>query len=196
LAILLFAIAMLPGCATITSSEMQDLSLQSANDKGEAIREVKCTLKNDKGSWEAMAPGFVAIRRSAEDLIVECKKEGHADGFLRAISRAAGGMWGNIIFGGGIGAIIDHSKGTGYNYPDSLPVVMGKSVSVDRANQQSNDAPVQNPTQQPPATEVKPAAPTASTAPVTPAPTAAAPAASAAPAAPAAPPTPVNQTPQ
>lgn len=136
---LVVCIAVLPGCATITSSEMQDVSLQTASDKGEVIKEVKCTLKNDKGSWEATAPGFIAIRRSAEDLIVECKKEGIADGFLRAISRAAGGMWGNIIFGGGIGAIIDHSKGTGYNYPDSLPVVMGKSISVDRANQQSGD---------------------------------------------------------
>jgi hypothetical protein len=41
-------------------------------------------------------------------------------------------MFGNIIFGGGIGAIIDHSKGTGYNYPDNLPVKMGEAVTVDR----------------------------------------------------------------
>ena len=41
-------------------------------------------------------------------------------------------MFGNIIFGGGIGAIIDHSKGTGYNYPNTLPVKMGSSVIVDR----------------------------------------------------------------
>ncbi len=158
-AILLFCIAVFPGCATITSSEMQDVSLQTATDKGEALRDVKCTLKNDKGNWEFNAPGFVAVRRSAEDLIVECKKDGIANGFLRAISRAAGGMWGNIIFGGGIGAIIDHSKGTGYNYPDSLPVVMGKSVSVDRANQQSGEAGVsasQNPVQQSTPMESKP----------------------------------------
>ncbi|MEQ1774340.1 MAG: hypothetical protein ABL891_11210 [Burkholderiales bacterium] len=158
-ALLLVCIVVLPGCATITSSEMQDLSLQTANDKGEMLKDVKCTLKNDKGNWEFKAPGFVAVRRSAEDLIVECKKEGSADGFLRAVSRAAGGMWGNIIFGGGIGAIIDHSKGTGYNYPDSLPVVMGKSISVDRANQQSGEAGLgapQNPAQQSTPAESKP----------------------------------------
>jgi hypothetical protein len=44
-------------------------------------------------------------------------------------------MFGNIIFGGGVGAIIDHNKGNGYNYPDSLPVEMGKSVIVDRKTQ-------------------------------------------------------------
>ena len=45
-------------------------------------------------------------------------------------------MFGNIIFGGGIGAIIDHSKGTGYNYPDAVPVKMGRSVTVDRRDEQ------------------------------------------------------------
>ena len=93
-------------------------------------------MKNDKGAWEFVSPGTVAIRRSAEDLMVECKKDGVADGFLRAISRAAGGMFGNIIFGGGIGAIIDHSKGTGYNYPNDLPVKMGESITVDRREEQ------------------------------------------------------------
>ncbi len=39
---------------------------------------------------------------------------------------------GYIIIGGGGGAIIDHSKGTGYAYPDVLPVTMGKSKVVDR----------------------------------------------------------------
>jgi hypothetical protein len=41
-------------------------------------------------------------------------------------------MYGNIIFGGGIGAIIDHNKGTGYDYPNRLPVKMGESVVVDK----------------------------------------------------------------
>jgi len=40
--------------------------------------------------------------------------------------------FGNIIFGGGIGALIDHNKGTGYNYPDELPVKMGSATTVDR----------------------------------------------------------------
>jgi hypothetical protein len=41
-------------------------------------------------------------------------------------------MWGNIVFGGGIGAIIDHSKGTGYAYPDQIQIIMGKSRTLDR----------------------------------------------------------------
>lgn len=128
--------ALSSGCATITSSETQSLSLSALDGDGKAVEKAKCKLKNDKGDWQAESPAFVNVRRSSEDLTIECKKDGYPDGFLRAISRAAGGMFGNILFGGGIGAIIDHSKGTGYNYPDNLPVKMGQSITVDRRDQE------------------------------------------------------------
>jgi len=114
---------------------MQQVTLTTKAENSQAIDGARCKLQNDKGAWEATSPGFVNIRRSAEDLTVECKKAGYSDGLLKAVSRAGGGMYANVILGGGIGAIIDHSKGTGYNYPDMLPVEMGKSTLVDRRNQ-------------------------------------------------------------
>lgn len=118
------------GCASITQSENQSLAL-TATYQGKSI-DPTCHLKNDKGSWDSKAPANVTVRKSGEDLEVTCKKDGMPDGLLKAISRAAGSMFGNIIFGGGIGAIIDHNKGTGYDYPDQLPVKMGESVVVDK----------------------------------------------------------------
>jgi hypothetical protein len=126
-----FAVILTQGCATITSSEVQQLSLTTQAEDGRPIEKATCALRNDKGSWSAESPGVVPVRRSSDDLIVECRKDGHADGFLRAVSRVAAGMFGNILFGGGIGAIIDHAKGTGYDYPSALPVKMGASVVVD-----------------------------------------------------------------
>jgi hypothetical protein len=125
------------GCSTITQSESQSLAL-TATYRGEPVDPV-CQVKNDKGSAEVKAPANVTVRKSNEDLEVTCKKEGMPDGLLKAISRAAGSMFGNIIFGGGIGALIDHSRGTGYDYPDQLPVKMGESVVVDKKpnNQQT-----------------------------------------------------------
>lgn len=119
------------GCSTITQSESQRLSV-TASHEGAPLKDVECALSNDKGTWLARAPGQVDVRKSGENLNVVCKKEGFVDGLLTAISRAAGSMFGNIIFGGGIGALIDHSKGTGYDYPNNLPVEMGKSVIVDK----------------------------------------------------------------
>ena len=121
------------GCATLTQSETQSVAL-SATYKTRPV-EANCHLNNDKGSWDAKAPSNVAVRKSAEDLEVRCKTDGLPDGLLKAVSRAAGSMFGNIIFGGGVGAIIDHSKGTGYDYPGRLPVKMGESIVVDKRNE-------------------------------------------------------------
>jgi hypothetical protein len=136
-----FAALSAGGCATITSSEMQQINLSASTSDGQPVTGANCALRNDKGTWQGTTPGFVSVHKSSQDLSVECKKDGVPDGLLRAISRVSGGMVGNIIFGGGIGAIIDHTKGTGYNYPDNMPVVMGGSVTVDRATQQTGVAP-------------------------------------------------------
>jgi hypothetical protein len=126
----------LSGCASITSSEMQTLSLTAKSGSGEIVEKADCTLKNDKGEWQAKTPAQVMVHRSAEDLVVTCRKEGFADGLIRAISRAAGSMFGNILFGGGIGALIDHNKGNGYDYPNNLPLKMGEAVTVDRRTEE------------------------------------------------------------
>ena len=123
-------VAVNTGCASITQSEDQSLAL-TATHEGKPV-EAACQLKNDKGGWDAKSPSNVTVKKSGEDLSVTCKKEWMPDGLLKAISRAAGSMWGNIIFGGGIGAIIDHNKGVGYDYPDQLPVKMGEAVVVDK----------------------------------------------------------------
>jgi len=125
------ALVLVSGCSTITQSETQRLSV-TATHEGAPLKDVDCSLTNDKGTWTAKASGQVDVRKSGENLNVLCKKEGFVDGLLTAISRAAASMFGDIIFGGGIGALIDHNKGSGYNYPNTLPVEMGKSVTVDK----------------------------------------------------------------
>jgi hypothetical protein len=119
-------------CASITGEAIQPISLVVKDANSNNVDGAQCLLRNDKGSWEAKSPGYVNVTRSADDLVVECKKAGYSDGQLKAISRARGNMWGNIVFGGGVGAIIDHSNGKGYAYPDILPVSMGKSKVIDR----------------------------------------------------------------
>ena len=125
-----------PGCATITSSELQSLTLSTTTTDGKAIDKVRCTLKNDKGAWELVSPGTVAVQRSAEDLMVECRKEGVADGFLIATSRIVGSMLFGNVLSHGIGVGIDHYTGKGYDYPSNLPIAMGKSVTVDKRQEQ------------------------------------------------------------
>jgi hypothetical protein len=126
-----------PGCATITSTQTQPVTVTTRANDDQPLEKVDCALSNESGRWQITTPGVVAVERSAKDLMVECKKEGHSDGFARAISRTAPGMWGNILLFAGVGAIIDHSRGTGYNYPSYIAVKMGTSITIDRREQDS-----------------------------------------------------------
>lgn len=101
---------------------------------GREITDADCELANEYGSYNLRTPGQVTVRRSSGDLNITCKKDGFPSAQARAVSRVNGGMFGNIIFGGGIGAIIDHSKGTGYSYPSWLKMMFGKVLAFDRSD--------------------------------------------------------------
>ena len=137
-ALVVLATGLTSGCATITGAETQNISLQALDSSGAAVAEAECKLTNDKGNWKAKPPTIAVVTRSAEDLMVQCDAEGQQPGTLRAISRANSGMFGNIIFGGGIGAIIDHNKGTAYDYPSLLRVIFGSSLVTDKQNEPGN----------------------------------------------------------
>ena len=69
------------------------------------------------------------------DRIERGKDPKNPDAVGRAISRANAGLAGNIIFGGGIGAIIDHNKGTAYTYPTWVQLVFGQTLVFDRSTE-------------------------------------------------------------
>lgn len=128
----IFACAAMTGCASITNDTTSPVRFETVSAAGVEIKDVQCKLENDYGEQTLKTPATVNVRRSSKDLQVTCIKEGQADGRGVAISRANGGMMGNILFGGGIGAIIDHNKGTAYTYPQWVQVVMGKLLTFDR----------------------------------------------------------------
>lgn len=113
------------GCASITGSELQSVTVITRTRGGLPVREASCTLNNDRGIWIVSTPGSVVVQRSAGDLSISCEKEGLPTGTGRAVSRANAGMFGNIIFGGAVGAVVDHGKGTAYDYPNLFQIEMG-----------------------------------------------------------------------
>ena len=131
LAILVAAVA-LTGCASIVNDSTNPVRFETFSVNGDEIKDAECKLENDYGQQTVKTPATINVRRSSKDLQITCVKAGAADGRGVAISRANAGMAGNIIFGGGIGAIIDHNKGTAYTYPQWVRVVMGKLLTFDR----------------------------------------------------------------
>jgi len=137
----LLCIFTLSGCASVTTSAMQPVSVTTQTKQGNEVSQANCTLKNTKGEWSVVTPNTVSVHKAAGNLAIDCKKPGLPDGNVRAISRAGAGMYGNIIIGGGIGALIDHSSGKAYNYPDKIKVIMGDSINIDRHDADANNKP-------------------------------------------------------
>ena len=121
----------LSGCASITGTTGQSVSIQSRNTSGAEVTNANCELTNNKGTWFLTTPGSVSIHRSNDDLQVLCKKQGEENGRVAVVSATKGSMFGNILFGGGIGAIVDHNNGSAYEYPTLIQVVMGAYSKIE-----------------------------------------------------------------
>lgn len=129
---IVFACVAMTGCASIMNDTTTPVRFETFSAAGVQIKDAECKLENDYGQQSVKTPATVNVRRSSKDLQITCVKAGEIDGRGVAISRANGGLAGNILFGGGIGAIIDHNKGTAYTYPQWVQVVMGKLLTFDR----------------------------------------------------------------
>lgn len=130
---------LLTGCASITKDVNQPVKVETYSKNNVVVTGAKCVGKNERGEFTTDSSGVMRPHRSGENLYVVCNKDGEEAGIGTLISRANGGMFGNILFGGGIGAIIDHNKGTAYSYPDWVRVIMGDNLVYDRKNNKDNE---------------------------------------------------------
>lgn len=139
-ALLVIASAMAVGCASITNDTTHPVRVDVVND-GKVTSGSECKLTNDYGQVNFRSGDTVQVRRSSKDLDLLCASSAHPDARGRAISRANAGMFGNILIGGGIGAVIDHNRGTAYTYPSWLQLVPGQELTFDR-NDEKEGQPV------------------------------------------------------
>ena len=120
------------GCASVVNDSTHPMKVETRTEAGQTVAGADCKLTNDYGVTSVKSGDTAQVRRSSKDLDIVCKHPDNPDASARAISRANAGMFGNIIIGGGIGAIIDHSKGTAYTYPTWVQLVFGKTLVFDR----------------------------------------------------------------
>ena len=113
-------VLLLAGCSSIVNDSHVPITLSfSDNSAGE------CSLKNKRENYKTIIPATISVRRSDDALVFDCKT---VDGRLASgsIPSEFGGMMaGNIILGGGIGALVDAESDKHRNYPSSfvIPVV-------------------------------------------------------------------------
>ena len=130
----------LMGCASITGDSGQLIKIEAITQEGQTVTGASCKLTNDFGATSGKSGESIQVHRSSKDLDINCSTPGKADASARATSRANAGMAGNIIFGGAIGAVIDHNKGTAYTYPTWMRLVFGQTRYYDRREEKEGTA--------------------------------------------------------
>jgi uncharacterized protein YceK len=119
LAALCLGVLLLQGCASIVSGTNQVVSIDTPGCPASA-----CELTNDKGKWYLNAtPGTTTVSRAYGPLLVSCKS-GDVVGSGTFNSSTKPMAFGNIIFGGVIGAGVDIGTGAAYDYPGNMSVPM------------------------------------------------------------------------
>lgn len=121
----LLAPLVLGACATVLDAPLQQqVELHAVLDYQE-VSGVGCLLSNNLGRWFVVAPGRVTIARSAEPLVVSCKKAGMGMGQEAFGSRPdAMSLMGNVVISAGMGIAVDRYSGASWGYPANLTVLM------------------------------------------------------------------------
>jgi len=143
-AITLLALApvLLAGCASVLNDSTHAVKVEAKSPDGDFVVGADCKLTNDRGTFAVKSGDTALVRRSSKDLDIACVRPDSPDARGRAISRVNGAMFGNIILGGAIGAVVDHSRGTAYTYPTWVQLVFGKSLVFDRAAEKEGQPPI------------------------------------------------------
>lgn len=117
--------AFLTGCASIVDGEHQSISVQTPPTMG-----ATCSLTNNKGEWFIPeTPGSVVVHKSYDDLVVSCQEPGYVPDTVDVKSHTKAMAFGNVIFGGAIGAGVDVADGAAYDYPVNVVVPMRRGYS-------------------------------------------------------------------
>jgi len=118
--VLLAALVGLTSCSSIVNESHLPINLSFSDNSGG-----ECALRNKRESYQTQIPASVLVRRSDDPLVYDCTtSDGRkANGSIN--SKVGQIMAGNIIFGGGIGAVIDANNDMHHEYPGSfvIPVV-------------------------------------------------------------------------
>ena len=117
--------AALSGCATVVDGATQSVSVSTTPVQGAA-----CTLTNSEGTWYVTSPGSVQVHKTKNDLTVTCSKDGYGPGNQVAVSKFGGATFGNIVLGGGVGAIVDAASGANYYYDSPMIVPLGEAKPI------------------------------------------------------------------
>lgn len=124
LCLLVFFLLTAPSCATMSGDLYQPISVLAVCGGSNKPVEANCTLKNGQNNISVTSPGVARVKKSYEDIHIACALEGNERTDIIKESRAQGGIAGNIVIGGILGAAVDLGSGAAFRYPKTATVII------------------------------------------------------------------------
>jgi uncharacterized protein YceK len=118
LLIALTALFALSGCASIMTSNENNIRVETVDSTGAEVKEANCTILRGEAKTAFVTPAVVPVTKGSGDIRIDCTKSGMPDGKAVVTSRVGAATFGNIIAGGVIGAAVDQATGKAYNHQD------------------------------------------------------------------------------
>ena len=108
------------GCATLTKGSTQTVTVNTDPPGG------SCTLSREGKEVAVInpTPGSIAVEKASASLSVLCRKSGYQDSAGSFASEFQSMTFGNILFGGVIGIVVDAASGAINKYPDMVTITM------------------------------------------------------------------------
>ncbi len=114
----LVSLAALSGCASIASDNDTTTYIHTMP---EAAR---CDLAGEEFERTVNTPSSIMIPSKAAPVSLNCSADGYKTGTATLDTSVDGWIFGNILLGGVIGAVIDASRGAGMRYPEEIEIVL------------------------------------------------------------------------
>jgi len=132
---LLGGLLVFPGCASIVSGTNQHVKITSNPDAAN-VKVEQLSGANNIVQWEGKTPASIKLSRNGSYLVT-LSSDGYRTEQIPVSSAGMNGwVWGNIVFGGIIGIVIDSADGAAKNLePNAIDVRM---VSLQSAQSGQN----------------------------------------------------------
>jgi len=118
--LLLSAVVLTSGCATLTKGTSQTVTVDT--DPSGAT----CTLTRDAKPVAIVnpTPGSVPVEKAHGTIAIACRKQGYLEAAGNLASEFQAMTFGNILFGGLIGVVVDAASGAMHQYPDRVTITL------------------------------------------------------------------------
>jgi hypothetical protein len=130
--LLLSLVLLTSGCATLTKGTSQTVTVDT-DPSGAA-----CTLTRDAKpvAFVNPTPGSVPVEKAQGTISVACTKQGFLEAAGDLASEFQAMTFGNILFGGIVGVVVDAASGAMHRYPDRVTITL---IPAEFATAQARD---------------------------------------------------------